>query len=152
VTDAARAAQAFGKLAGLARTRGGLHTQPIRLRGADAAFDLGARDASKPIILARGHGRVVVAYGRGAATAGLAPASRLGDAAMYGQARDALDGYDPTLLVSMPAIVSLVESSGSPDASFQQAKPYLDAFGVIASGSRRSGDELRSRLAVGLQP
>jgi hypothetical protein len=152
VTDEARAAQAFGKFAGLARTGGGLDTRPIRLPGAEAAFDLGARDTPKRLILARGHGRVVLAYGRAAASAGLAPASRLGDASLYREARDALDGYDPALVVSMPAIVSLVESAGDPDGSFAEAKPYLDAFGVIASGSRREGDRLRSRLAASLRP
>jgi hypothetical protein len=152
VTDNARAAQAFGTFVGLARARGGLDTQPVRLPGADAAFDLGARDAPKPLILARGHDRMVLAYGRAAAAAALAPSSRLGDAPTYSDARNALDGYDPALLVSMPAIVSLVESSGNADADFARAKPYLDAFGVIASGSRREGDEVRSRLAAGLRP
>jgi hypothetical protein len=137
---------------GLARTRGGLDTQPVRVPGAEAAFDLGARDTPKSLILARGNGRVVLAYGRAAAAAGLAPSSRLGDAPTYRDAREALDGYDPALLVSMPAIVSLVEASGNSDPGFARAKPYLDAFGVIASGSRRDGDKLRSRLGAGLRP
>jgi hypothetical protein len=151
VSDEARAAEAFGKLVGVARTRGGLDPQPVRVDGADAAFDLGVPDAQRPVIFARGHGRMVLAFGRAAAADGLAPAHALGDGATYAAAKDALDGAEPSLVLSMPAVESLVEASGSADADYRRAKPYLDAFSVIASGASKDGDELRSRFVAGLR-
>jgi Protein of unknown function (DUF3352) len=151
VSDEARAVEAFGKLVGVARTRGGLDPQPVRVPGADAAFDLNLPNATRPVIFARGHGRVVLTFGREAAADAVAPAHPLGDSATYRAAKDALDGAEPSLLVSMPAVVSLVEAAGADDADFQRAKPYLDAFSVIASGASKDGDKLRSRFVAGLR-
>lgn len=148
VTDESRATQAFGKIVGLVRTRGGLDAQPVRVPGADAAFDLGAPDTPKPLIFARGQGRVVLALGRGAAAAGLAPSQQLGDSALYRDGKEALGGYEPALLLSVPQIVSVL----LPASDVEQAKPYIDAFTVLAAGAERDGDKLRSRLVAGLRP
>lgn len=152
VTDERRAATAFGKFVGLARTRGGLDSRPVRVRGADAAFDLGIPHAPKPVVLARGNGRMALAYGTEAAAQALRPDQPLERAAGYAQAKQALgDGLDPSLLISMPAIVSLVGSPGSADAGWRKAKPYLDTLGMIATGTKKEGDKLRSRFVVGFR-
>lgn len=152
VTDEERAASGFGKLVGLARVRGGLPTQPIRVPGADAAFDLGFSDGAQPAVLARGNGRVVLAYGVRAAAAGLSAAHTLGDADAYARARDALgDDLDPAGLVSLPAIVALVDGSGTADADWQRAKPYLEAFDVLTWGAERDGDKIRLRYVAGMR-
>ena len=142
---------AYGKLVGLARTRGGLDPQPVRVAGADAAFDLGLPDAPRPFVFARGHGKVVLAYGRTAAAEALAPSHTLGDSATYQDAKDALDGAEPSLVVSMPAVVALAEAANGSDPDFRKAKPYLDAFDVIASGAEQDGDKTRSRFVAGLR-
>ncbi len=152
ITDEARAATAFGKFVGLARTRGGLNSRPVDVSGADAAFDLGLPNEPKPVVLARGKGRMVLAYGTDAAAQALQPDQPLEQGDSYAQAKTALgDGLEPSLLVSMPAIVSLVDSSGSADASWQKAKLYLDALGMIATGTKKEGDKLRSRFVVGFK-
>jgi hypothetical protein len=153
-TDEAKATTAFGKVVGLLRTKGGLDPRPAKVAGADAAFSVAVPDAPKPLVLARGNGRVVVGYGPGAAAAGLSARSTLGDSATYAQASDALDGKaDPAVVLSLPQILALAESSPgtASDPDYAKAKPYLDAFGVIASGSAKDGDTLRSRFAVGLK-
>jgi hypothetical protein len=94
---------------------------------------------------------VVVGVGEAATSAALAPASKLRDSELYGQAKDLLDGPSPTLLLSMPDLVKAIEASGSADADFAKAKPYLDAFSVIASGGSLKDDELKSRAVAGLR-
>ena len=37
------------------------------------------------------------------------------------------------------------------DPDFQEAKPYLEAFSVIASGGKIDDDRARSRFAAGLK-
>lgn len=152
-TDEARATTAFGKLVGLARTRGGLDPQPVRVDGADAAFSMALPDAPKPLILARGNGRVVAGYGPDAAADGISASSKLGDADAMGLARDALDGkVEPALLVAVAPVLALAESAGATDdPDYQKAKPYLQAFDVVATGAKRDGDLMRSRFAVGLR-
>jgi Protein of unknown function (DUF3352) len=158
-TDEGKAAAAFGKFIGLARTRGGLDPQPIRIDGADTAFAIarpnaGAGPASKqPVVLAHGNGRVVAAFGKAAAAAALSSEHTFGDSEAMSQARDALDGKaDPALVVAIPPVLALAEASGSAsDPDYQKAKPYLQAFDVVTSGSKQDGDTLRSWLAAGLR-
>jgi hypothetical protein len=152
-TDEERATRAFGKLVGLARTQGGLDPEPVRVDGADAAFSIATPDAPKPLVLARGNGRVVAGYGPAAAAAGLAAAKPFGDSDTMSQAKDALDGKaDPAMVVALAPILALAESAGAgSDPDYQKAKPYLQAFDVIATGSKRDGDTVRSRFAAGLR-
>jgi hypothetical protein len=152
-TDQARATTAFGKLVGLARTRGGLDPQPVRVDGADAAFSMALPDVPEPLVLARGHGRVVAGYGTRAAADGLSASSKLGDADAMGLAEDALDGkVEPAMLVAVAPVLALAESAGAnDDPDYQKAKPYLQAFDVVATGGKREGDLMRSRMAAGLR-
>lgn len=50
----------------------------------------------------------------------------------------------------MPAVVQLVSAS-DPDPDFAKAKPYLDAFRLIAAGGELDGDTARSRFVAGLK-
>jgi hypothetical protein len=150
-TDAGNMRNAFGKLVGLLQSQGGKNVTPIEVKGAAAAFSAGPTDLGKPVIIARSDDRVVVGVGEAATSAALAPASKLGDSELYGQAKNLLDGPDPALLLSMPDLVKAIEASGSADADFAKAKPYLDAFSVIASGGSLKGDQLKSRAVAGLK-
>jgi hypothetical protein len=152
VTDEAKAATGFSKLVGLLQSEASLEAKPIKIEGADAAFAVQDRTTPKPVVFARGSGKVVIAYGNDAAVAALAPANKLGDAEIYGQAKDALeDDVDPGMLVSMPAVLSLVRSIGDTDASWEEAKPYLEAYDVIALGAGASGGRAKVRIAAGLK-
>ena len=51
----------------------------------------------------------------------------------------------------MPDLVKAVDASGDTDADWQKAKPYLEAFTVIASGGELDDDELKSRAVAGLK-
>ena len=51
----------------------------------------------------------------------------------------------------MPDLVRAVDASGEADADCAKAKPYLEAFSVIASGGTFKDDELSSRVVAGLK-
>ena len=150
-TNADNMRSAFGKLIGLIQSEGGEKATPIKLDGAEAAFKVDETDIGKPVIIARTHDRVVLGFGEKATADAISPSSKLGDSELYKQGKEALDGYDPTLLVSMPEVIKAVEASGPTDPDWAKAKPYLEAFTVIASGGELSGDELKSRAVAGLK-
>jgi hypothetical protein len=153
VTDQGKAAKGFGKLVGLAQSAGGLRARPVPIDGADSAFALSDGSMPKPVIVARSSEKVVATYGPDAAKAALKPSSKLGDSDTWKAAEDALDDDDmqPSVLVAMPPILSLVESSGSADADFAKAKPYLEAYDVFALGSKAGDGSARVRIAAGLK-
>jgi hypothetical protein len=151
-TNAANMRGAFGKLAGLIQSQGGRKVTPVKVKGAAAAFSLGTSgELGKPAILARSDDRVVIGVGEAATADALAPAAKLGESELYGQAKQLLGDVEPTLLLSMPDLVKAVDASGDTDADWQKAKPYLEAFTVIASGGSLKGDELKSRAVAGLK-
>jgi hypothetical protein len=150
VTDEARAKAAFGKLIGLVQSRGGVAAKAVSVPGADTAFAIQQPGAPKPLVAALGKERVVVTYGEAAAADALAPRQKLADSETWSQAKALLgDRVEPAFLLSMPAVVEL--ASGSGDPSFAQAKPYLDAFGLIATGGGLEGDVAHSRVVAGLR-
>ncbi|MGH2949390.1 MAG: DUF3352 domain-containing protein [Solirubrobacteraceae bacterium] len=152
VTDEDRAADAFGKIVGALRARGQLDAQPLRLEGAETAFAVAAGGAPRPIVFARGDGKVVVTYGEEAAVAALDPGETLGDSELFSRAESVLgDDLEPSMLLSIPPVVALVDSSGSADPSWDQAKPYIEAFDVIAIGGGTDGARSRGRVAAGLR-
>ena len=126
--------------------------RPVKVEGADAAFALPASGADKPVVMARGEGRVVVGYGDAATTAGLEGDGGLGDSEVYGDAKDVLgDDVSPSFLLSMPAVITLVDAMGETDADFEEARSYLETLGSIASGGKADGDRIESRIAVSLK-
>ena len=152
VTDPAKAEAAFGKLVGLAQSRGGAQATPIEIDGAETAFEAALPDAPKSIVAARSEDRVVIAYGREAAADALSPADKLGDSDTYSDAKSVLGGdVEPGFLLSMPAVVELASAADGDDPEFAKAKPYLEAFSVLAGGSSRDGDTARSSFAAGLK-
>jgi hypothetical protein len=148
VTDRARAASAFGKLVGLARLHG-LDPKPTRIPGAASAFAVRMPKAPKPIVLARGGDRMVLAFGVDAAAEGIRPDRPLEQGASYAKAAGALgDGFTPSMLFSFPAIVSLVDATGDHSPGWSQARHYLQNLAVVALGTKVDGDIARSRFAL----
>ena len=143
---------AFGKLIGLLQREGGEPVRPVRVDGAEAAFEAGETDLGKRAIIARSDDRVVVGVGEAAAADGLAPDEKLGESELYGAAKGVLgDAHAPTFLLSMPELIAAIEANGGADADFEKARPYLEAFGVIASGANVEHPAFTSRLAAELK-
>jgi hypothetical protein len=151
-TDEGKAEAAFGKIVGLIGKQTGAAPEPARVGGADAAFTIAVPDADKQVVLARGQGRVVVAYGQQAASAALSPDAKLGDGDGFGAAEGILgDDMEPTFLLSIADVIKFADAMGGTDAEFDKARPYLDTLGVVTSGGNSDGDRLQSRLAVTLK-
>jgi Protein of unknown function (DUF3352) len=149
-TDESRAAQSFGKIVGALQVGSGVQAQPASIEGAEQAFALRGQDVpAKPIILARGSGLVVLTYGEAAAEAALSDDDRLGDTDLYGAAED-LVGMEPSLLVSMPQVLQLVDATGS-DPEFEQARPYIEAFELLSMGVLNEDDRSTTRVAAKLR-
>jgi hypothetical protein len=151
VTDSSKAERGFTKLVGLLQAAGGVQPRPVEVDGADTAFSVSSPDLPKPIVMARSSERVVIAYGGQAAKAAFSPSTKLGDSEVYSAAKDSLGDIEPALLLSMPAVLKLVDASGQTDPSFEQARPYLDAYDVVAYGFEGDDDSGRFRLVVGLK-
>jgi tetratricopeptide (TPR) repeat protein len=152
VTDSDRAAAAFGKLVGVLRTQGGVDARAARVDGAETAFEVRQPGVPKPVVIARSDDRVVIAYGAQAASAALSPDAKLADSESFARAGELLgDDFDLSFLLSMEPIVSLVESSGDADAEFEKARPYIEAFSLLASGTRIDDERARSRFVAGLK-
>ncbi|MFL5901585.1 MAG: DUF3352 domain-containing protein, partial [Solirubrobacterales bacterium] len=152
VTDEGKAAKGFGKLVGLVQTAGQVKARPVGVAGAESAFAIQDGSMPKPVVLARSAERVVATYGLDAAKAALNPSSKLGDSDTWKAAQDALGGsMEPSLVVAMAPILSLVDSSGSADADYAKAKPYLEAYDVFALGSKSGRGGAQVRFAAGLK-
>ncbi len=151
VTDADKAAKGFGKLVGLLQAAGGVRVDPVSIKGAENAFAVTDDSTPKPIVLARSDEKVVIGYGRDAAEAALSPSSKFGDSDLYGRAKGALGDMDPSFVLSMPAVLGLVDSSGQADADYQKAKPYLEAYDAIALGYDGGNNGGRVRFVAGLK-
>jgi uncharacterized protein DUF3352 len=150
VADSAKATRGFNKLIGLLQSAAGIRAKPTQVEGADAAFAVTDPSIPKPLIAARSAERVVIAYGEEAARDAFAPASKFGESEVYAQAKDAL-GMEPAMLLSMPSVLALVDAVGGADAEFEQARPYLEAYDVIAYGTESDDDEGRLRVIAGLK-
>lgn len=150
-TDDDKASAAFGKLVALIGKESGVAPQPVKIDGAASAFAIDAPGAEKRIILARGEGRVVGAYGEEAAAAALSPDAKLSDSDTFGSAEEILGDVDAAFLLSVPDAIGLAESTGATDADFDKVRPYLEALGVVAGGGEADDDRVRSRFGVTLK-
>jgi Protein of unknown function (DUF3352) len=148
-TDEDRAADAFTRIVGAIQVAAKVRAQPVDVAGADQAFEIVDPRAPRPVVLARGSGLVVATFGRAAAEAALGSGERLGDTDTYAEAEE-LVGMEPGALVSMPQVLELAGAYG-PDPDFEEARPYLEAFSVVAAGMTVDGDEATGRLAAGLR-
>jgi hypothetical protein len=151
VTDAGKSATGFGKIVGLLQAAGGTHVDPISIKGAANAFAITDNSTPKPIVAARNDKKVVIAYGREAAEQAFSPSSKFGDSDVYGRAKALLGDVDPSLVLSMPAVLGLVDSIGEADAGYAHAKPYLEAYDAIALGYDGDKDGGRVRFVAGFK-
>ena len=151
VTDKAASEGAFGRIVGALRSRHRVNATPVEVDGAEIAFQW-AGPAPKPLVLARGEDKVVVTSGVAAAEDALSPDEELGDTELYERTTDLLgDDADPSFVLSMPGLVQLVDASGDAGAEWQQAKPYVEAFDVLALGGSADGGDARVRFVAGLR-
>ena len=149
-TDGDKAAAALRNVLNVVRRQSDSSGSPRRVRvpGAESAFAIPTGD--KPVFLARGNGRVVAAFGRAAATDALRPDIEPSEGAGYRKAKDTLgDGLEPALLLSMPALIPLLEETEEP--AFEDVRPYLERLDAFVAGGETRGDRVRLRIVAGFR-
>ena len=151
VTDPDRAAAAFPKLIGLARQQGELAFDPVGIDGASQAFAAPVEGAPQPVVAALAEDRVVIAFGPEAAQNALAGGERFGDSDLYGRAKEAVGGTEPSIVVGFEPILALVEAAAAGDPDFDEARPYLETIDLVAGGAEKDGDRIRQRFALKLR-
>ena len=152
-TDDDRASAAFGKIIALIGRQTGARPEPVQVDGAESAFAIAAPDAEKRIVLARGSGKVVAAYGEAGRGGGALVRREAGRQRQTSARREEVlgDGMEPAFLLSFEDVVALADAVGETDAEFDKARPYLEALGVVTSGGKVDGDRVQSRVAVTLK-
>ena len=149
--DAARSKAAVAKL-GRALRRGGDSVQPLTLPGTDAAIAVHGKSSPFTFDIVDGGGKFVIGLGNSAVNAALAPSSTLAGTSSYAAAKAALgDGIRPSLMVSFPSLLGLVEGVGAgSSAGVSAAKPYLQTLNMLIAGGQTAGSVHRSRIVLTL--
>jgi hypothetical protein len=153
-TDPAASRRGIARIA-RALARSGARVQDGSVDGYDTVYELHFSGLPLPIpfYLAANDERVSFGVNPDALSAVAHPADRLADSPKYRAATESLgDGLEPAMVLDLPTVLRLVEGFGvGNNPSYKKVKPYLDAFGVIAAGTRREGDTAKGALAVGLR-
>ncbi|HYB23263.1 MAG TPA: DUF3352 domain-containing protein [Solirubrobacteraceae bacterium] len=139
--------------------RSGASVSPASIPGTDAA--VGVRSSALPLVLDIANGRAsdgqtkfVLGLGEASVTSALHPTSTLAGAGSRSAAAASLgEGIQPSLMVSFPTLLSLLEGVGLLEQPpISQFVPYLRAATTLAGGGHQLGGEVqRFRLAVGLR-
>lgn len=146
--DPAATRRAVDKLSGLAGAATGARVGDLQAAGVDAGFTVRTSGGPEIFVAAAGD-RFIVAAGRPAFDQALAPSEPLGTApAFTGAAAKLGGGYLPAFFLDMPQVTRLIGDAAGSNASFERAKPYLDAFGGVVAGARRDGDVSRTRIVA----
>jgi hypothetical protein len=157
-TNPAASRAAVGALATQLR-KAGAQVAPVTLPGTEAAIS--ARVSGLPVVLdiaagrdAAGQAKFVLGVGEQSIGVALNPPSTLASAASRSAAAAGLgEGIQPSLIVSFPTFLSLLETIGLNEApSISKFIPYLHATTTLAGGGREVGEGVeRFRLQLGLQ-
>jgi hypothetical protein len=125
------------------------------ISGKASGFSIRSADLGpKPLVVAAQGERIVIAYGRLAATRALATgsANTLADAPAFKKAVTALAGTPISGFVDGPAALKLAATLIPADeqAGFREAKPYLAKIDYLAIGAGSSGDRATAKLIAGI--
>jgi hypothetical protein len=158
-TDPAASRAAVGSLATALR-KAGAEATPVTIPGTEAAIE--AKITGLPVTLviadgrsSDGHAKFVLGLGEPSVQDALNPPSTMSSAASYSAAQTALgEGIQPSVTVSFPKLVSLLEGVGLSEAPpVSTFLPYLRASTTLAGGGKGLGGGIeRLRLVLGLQP
>jgi Protein of unknown function (DUF3352) len=138
----------------------GATVQPASVPGTDAAMT--ARLAGLPVALVIANGRgasgqtkFVIGIGESSVGAALNPPATLASAPASSEAASVLgEGAQPSIIVQVPALLSLLEAIGlAEDPTISGFVPYLRSVTTIAGGAHRLHAAVeRFRLVIGLRP
>jgi hypothetical protein len=146
-TDPAKTRTAITKIKRLFGTFGGSKLGPAP-SGASAGFSE-IVGSGKRVLVGLVGSRFVIAYGQKAFNDAAHPSSTLGSNATFQGAQGLLgSSAKPSFYLDWQTVVRFITLAAGSDASFQKAKPYLEAFTAIIGGG--SGDR-KAEVAIGLK-
>jgi len=133
----------------LARQARGASVSELSAPGGGDGFTVRESSLPKPLHVFQKSGKVVIAFGNGAARQAVSPSEKLSDNPDFDSALGALGaGYQGSTFVSVPSVVQLIEGAGGTSTKLAEAKRYLEAFGAIVGGTKKDGDKLQSRVRI----
>jgi hypothetical protein len=116
--------------------------------GTSAGFTLKLGISAQSLQIGLAGSRFIVAYGKTALRDAIKPKSTLASNATFKSASGLLGATaKPSFYVDFQTITRFIALLGGKSASFQQAKPYLDAFTAVIGG----GANGRTEVAIGLK-
>ncbi len=157
-TNPARSRTAVGALAEALR-RGGASVSTASIPGTEAAVDVGITGLPVKLAIAdgragNGQSKFVIGLGEASVPAALTPSSTMSAASARIAAAASLgEGIEPSVIVNIPALLSLLEGVGLLEQQpVAQLLPYLRSTTTIAAGARQLGaGAQRFRVVLGLQ-
>lgn len=151
-TNPARSRAAAKKIASVLHQYGA-SPRPADIPGYDNAYQIRFPGLPVAFFVAGSGERLSIGVNPDALEAVADPTSKLADAKSFDAAAKTLgSGIRPSVLIDFPRVVQLLEGLGvGNDSSYRQAKPYLEAIGVISAGAARDGETSKARVAVGLK-
>ena len=146
-TDPAKTRASIGKIKGLLSQ---FNQRPGPApAGATAGFSLRTGAKGKPIQIGLVGSRFVIAYGNAAFRDATHPSSTLGSSATFKSASGLLGTTaKPSFYIDWQTVTRFITLAAHNSASFQKAKPYLEAFTAVIGGG--SGDR-KAEVAIGLK-
>ena len=131
----------------------GERVAPLALPGGGDGFTVETDDIPQPIHIVQRGERVVAAYGDRAAEELLEPSRPLTENQEFTDASERLgEDYEVSNYIAAEPIIELVDGVVGPDEEgYAEAKPYLEAFSRLITGSRKEGDEVVSRTRIELR-
>jgi hypothetical protein len=122
--------------------------------GGLSGFSISAEDlGSKPLVVAAGGSKIVVAYGpKAAAAAASEKAGTLADDPTFKEAEAALGDTPISAYLNGTAGLGLIETLASPleQAELMEVRPYLEKLGYLAVGGSSSGEKTTAKIVAGL--
>jgi hypothetical protein len=156
-TDATLSRAAVAELGKALSKRGGT-VKAVSIPGTEAALDATVTGLPLALYIAAGHGsdgqaKFVLGLGEASIGGALNPSSTLATAPAREAAATAIgEGAQPSLVLDMPTLLSLLEGVGLTESpSLSGILPLLRSIGTVAGGGHPLGGEIdRYRIVVGL--
>ncbi len=127
--------------------------KPLQLSGGGTGFQINdPTQAPQPIEFAQQGDKLVIGYGANSVQQSLAPSQKLSDSQPFSSARGQVSDLGTDFFLDLPKIFQLAEAQGAnSDSGYRQAKPYLDAFSYLVTGSGTKDDQAELKAVLGLK-
>jgi Protein of unknown function (DUF3352) len=127
--------------------------KPLSLGGGGTGFQISdPTEAPAPIEIAQQGDKLVIGYGANSVQQTLAPSQTLTNSEPFSSARGQVADLGTDFFLDLPKVFQLAESFGAKsDPGYRQAKPYLNAFSYLVTGSGSQGDQAELKAVLGLK-